>query len=376
MKLSIIILNYNVRYFLELCLKSVTAAIENIDVEVIIIDNNSKDDSCQMVKELFPEIQLIENKENLGFSKGNNIGVAQAKGEYICILNPDTVVAEDTFINLLKFAEQQANIGIVGCKLIDGKGQFLPESKRNVPVVQVAFQKMIGNSVNYYANHLKEDEIGKVDILVGALMLMPKRVFHEVNCFDEDYFMYGEDIDLSYKVLKAQYDNFYFGDTTIIHFKGESTLKNKTYAKRFYSAMQTFYKKHFKKNFLFDSLVRFGIILAYFNRTNPREVKSNPKSYIILTDKTIENYKNILKGIIRVERELLGMNESFEIIFESDYLPYKEIINYMSKSEINSNATFKIHPKNSNFILGSNDSKNRGEVIKFKNSLKKRSEIH
>jgi len=247
LKLSIIILNYNVRYFLELCLKSVTAAIENIDAEVIIIDNNSKDDSCQMVKELFPEIQLIENKENLGFSKGNNIGVAQAKGEYICILNPDTVVAEDTFINLLKFADQQANIGIVGCKLIDGKGQFLPESKRNVPVVQVAFQKMIGNSVNYYANHLKEDEIGKVEILVGALMLMPKSVFHEVNCFDEDYFMYGEDIDLSYKVLKAQYDNFYFGDTTIVHFKGESTLKNKTYARRFYSAMQIFYKNISKR---------------------------------------------------------------------------------------------------------------------------------
>ncbi len=376
MKLSIIILNYNVRYFLELCLKSVKSAIENINAEVIIVDNNSKDESCQMIKELFPDVKLIENKENLGFSKGNNIGVAQAKGEYICILNPDTVVAEDTFIKLLKFADQQVNIGIVGCKLIDGKGQFLPESKRNVPVVQIAFQKMIGNSVKYYANHLKEDETGKVEILVGAIMLMPKRVFNEVNCFDEDYFMYGEDIDLSYKVLNTQYDNFYFSDTTIIHFKGESTLKDKTYARRFYSAMQTFYKKHFKRNFLFDTLVWFGIILAYFIRTSPKNVKSNPKSYIILTDKTIENYKKILKGSIRVERELLNTYESSEIIFDADYVSYKEIINYMSKSEINSKATFKIRPKNSNFILGSNDSKNRGEVIKFKNNLKNRSEIH
>lgn len=376
MKLSIIILNYNVRYFLELCLKSVNAAIENIDAEVIIVDNNSRDESCKMVKELFPEFKLIENRENLGFSKGNNIGVAQAKGEYICILNPDTVVAEDTFIKLLKFSDQQANIGIVGCKLIDGKGQFLPESKRNVPVVRVAFQKMIGNSVYYYANHLKVDEIGKVEILVGAIMLMPKKVFNEVNCFDEDYFMYGEDIDLSYKVLKAQYDNYYFGDTSIAHFKGESTLKDKTYAKRFFSAMQTFYKKHFKKNFLFDSLVRFGIILAYFNRTGPKEVKSNPKSYIVLTDKTIKKYKNILIGSIRVESDLINTNENTEIIFDADYVSYKEIINYMSKSEINSKATFKIRPKNSNFIIGSNDSKNRGEVIKFKNSLKNRSEIH
>ena len=376
MKLSIIILNYNVRYFLELCLKSVKTAIENINAEVIIVDNNSKDESCQMIKELFPDVKLIENKENLGFSKGNNIGVAQAKGEYICILNPDTVVAEDTFIKLLKFADQQVNIGIVGCKLIDGKGQFLPESKRNVPVVQIAFQKMIGNSVKYYANHLKEDETGKVEILVGAIMLIPKRVFNEVNCFDEDYFMYGEDIDLSYKVLNAQYDNFYFSDTTIIHFKGESTLKDKTYARRFYSAMQTFYKKHFKRNFLFDTLVWFGIILAYFIRTSPKNVKSNPKSYIILTDKTIENYKNILKGEITAKNELINTYESSEIIFDADYVSYKEIINYMSKSEINSKATFKIRPKNSNFILGSNDSKNRGEVIKFKNNLKNRSEIH
>lgn len=376
MKLSIIILNYNVRYFLELCLKSVKSAIENINAEVIIVDNYSKDDSCQMIKELFPDVKLIENKENLGFSKGNNIGVAQAKGEYICILNPDTVVAEDTFIKLLKFADQQVNIGIVGCKLIDGKGQFLPESKRNVPVLQIAFQKMIGNSVKYYANHLKEDETGKVEILVGAIMLMPKRVFNEVNCFDEDYFMYGEDIDLSYKVLNAQYDNFYFSDTTIIHFKGESTLKDKTYARRFYSAMQTFYKKHFKRNFLFDTLVWFGIILAYFIRNSHKNVKSNPKSYIILTDKTIENYKNILKGEITAKNELINTYDSSEIIFDADYVSYKEIINYMSKSEINSKATFKIRPKNSNFILGSNDSKNRGEVIKFKNNLKNRSEIH
>ena len=140
--------------------------------------------------------------------------------------------------------------------------------------------------------------------------------------------------------------------------------------------MQTFYKKHFKRNFLFDSLVRIGIIFAYFNRIVPKEVKSNPKSYVVLTNKSIEIYKNNIKGSIRVVRELLKINESSEIIFESDYMPYKEIINYMSKSEINSKATFKIRPKNSHFILGSNDSKNRGEVIKFKNSLKNRSEIH
>ena len=365
MKLSIIILNYNVRYFLELCLKSVQASVSNLDAEIIVVDNNSHDDSCKMVKELFPDISLIQNKDNLGFSKGNNIGVAEAKGDYICILNPDTVVAEDTFVKLLKFADQQKNLGMVGCKLIDGKGKFLPESKRNVPVVKVAFQKMMGNSSNYYANHLKEHEIGKTDILVGAFMLMKRDVYNQVGGFDEDYFMYGEDIDLSYKMLKADYDNFYFGETTIVHFKGESTLKDKTYAKRFYKAMQIFYKKHFKKNLFFDAFVRLGIILAYNIRKGPIAVESMPETYVVLSDKNEEEFKNILKGNVIVQPELKDISNDSEVVFDADYVSYKDIIKHMMNSEINSKATFKIHPKNANFILGSNDSKNRGEVIKL-----------
>ena len=363
MKLSIVILNYNVRYFLELCLKSVQAATRNLDAEVIVVDNNSQDDSCLMVEQLFPEVLLIQNKENFGFSKGNNIGVAKTKGEYICILNPDTVVAEDSFTKLLDFAEKQRNLGMVSCRLIDGKGSFLPESKRNVPVVKVAFQKMLGNSSSYYANHLKEFETGKIDILVGAFMLMKRDVYDEVNGFDEDYFMYGEDIDLSYKVLKAKYDNFYFGDTTIIHFKGESTLKDKTYARRFYEAMQIFYKKHFKKNLLFDALVRLGITVAYNIRKGPVALVSNPDTYVVLSDKNEEGFKSILKGNVIVNSELHEVPKDSEVVFDADYVPYKDIIKYMSNSEINSKATFKIHPKNANFILGSNDSKNRGEVI-------------
>ena len=353
------------RYFLELCLKSIQAATKNLDVEVIVVDNNSQDDSCQIVKQMFPEVNLIQNTKNYGFSKGNNIGVAQAKGEYICILNPDTVVAEDTFVKLLKFADQQENLGMVSCKLIDGKGKYLPESKRNVPVVRVAFQKMTGNSSNYYANHLSENEIGKIDVLVGAFMLMKKDVYNAVNGFDEDYFMYGEDIDLSYKVLKANYNNYYFGDTTIIHFKGESTLKDKTYAKRFYNAMQIFYKKHFNKNILFDAFVKYGIILAYNIRKGPKELKTNPDKYIVLSDKNEAEFKRVLKGNVIVQSELNDVPNSSEVIFDADYVSYKDIIKHMSNPNINSKATFKIHPKNANFILGSNDSKNRGEVIKL-----------
>ena len=144
------------RYFLELCLKSVQVAIQNIDAEIIVVDNNSADDSCDMVKQLFPSVRLIENKENSGFSKGNNIGVAQAKGEYLCILNPDTVVSEDTFTKLIDFSDAKENLGIVGCQLIDGKGEFLPESKRNIPNPKVALKKLIGDDKAYYANHLED----------------------------------------------------------------------------------------------------------------------------------------------------------------------------------------------------------------------------
>ncbi len=161
MQLSVIILNYNVRYFLEQCVFSVQKALENIDGEIIVIDNNSSDDSCAMMKEKFPNVKLIENKENLGFPKGNNIGVTEAKGEYICILNPDTVVAEDTFFKILNSKLQIPNskIGIIGCKLIDGTGKFLPESKRGVPTPWVAFTKIFGLYKisnffgKYYAQH-------------------------------------------------------------------------------------------------------------------------------------------------------------------------------------------------------------------------------
>lgn len=376
MKLSVVILNYNVRFFLELCLQSVQAGIQDIDAEIIVVDNNSEDDSCQMVKSQFPNVVLIENNENLGFSKGNNIGVAKTKGEYICILNPDTVVAEDTFHELLTFADKQKQLGIVGCRLIDGKGKYLPESKRNVPIVTVAFQKMLGNSSKYYANHLSEFEIGKVDVLVGAFMFMKKNVYTDLKGFDEDYFMYGEDIDLSYKAIKANYNNYYFGETSIIHFKGESTLKDKTYAKRFYKAMQIFYKKHFKKNVLFDSLVWLGIVLAYNVRKGPKSIKSNSNEYIFVTNNDKGILQNVLNRKINVSLDLKDVHENSEVIFDANYLSFKEIIKYMSLPEINLKATFKILPKMANFVLGSNDSKNRGEVIKFENNLKKTSKIH
>lgn len=363
MKLSVVILNYNVQYFLELCLKSVQAAISTIDAEIIVVDNNSPDESCKMAKQLFPEVILIENKENLGFSKGNNKGIRVANGEYICILNPDTVVAEDTFTSLLKFVERTEKLGIVGCKLIDGEGQFLPESKRNIPLVKVAIQKIFGNSKKYYANHLNENETGKVDVLVGAFMLMKRNVYDEINGFDEDYFMYGEDIDLSYRILKAGYNNYYFSDTTIIHYKGESTLKDKTYSRHFYQAMQIFYDKHYKSNTVFDILVWLGIRFGALFQNSENQISLKPKQYVLISEEKNESLQRELNQELKLQSQIKEYSNHLGFILDNSFLSFKSIIEIISKKPKNSVATFKILPKNSNFIIGSNSSKNQGEVI-------------
>lgn len=353
------------RYFLELCLKSVEAAIANISAEIIVVDNDSKDDSCQMIKTLFPDVKLIENKENLGFSKGNNIGVKEAKGEYLCILNPDTVVAEDTFEILLRFAEQKQYLGAIGCKLINGVGTFLPESKRNIPYVKASIKKIFGNASDYYANHLIHNEVGKVDILVGAFMLMKANVYREVKGFDEDYFMYGEDIDLSYKLLKSGYQNYYFGETKIIHFKGESTLRDKNYAKRFYGAMQIFYKKHFKKNVFFDMLVWFGIRSAYLLRKVQVENVKNVYQYVLISNKLNNKLQAALGNNLQVKSKVSTFQNETEIILDASFLSYKSVISIMDKHSSQKGWTYKILPVNSNFILGSDNAISRGEVVTF-----------
>ena len=365
MKLSVIILNYKVQYFLELCLRSVEDAISNIEAEIIVVDNNSEDGSCDMVKALFPNVNLIENKENFGFSKGNNIGVLQAKGEYLCILNPDTVVAEDTFLKLLEFSENKEKLGIVGCKLINGRGDFLPESKRKIPYIKAAFKKLIGNTDDYYANDVNEKEVSQVEILVGAFMFLKQEVYKEIKGFDEDYFMYGEDIDISYKALKQGYTNYYFGETTVLHFKGESTLRDKYYARRFYGAMQIFYKKHFKKNVLFDLFVWGGIRLVYFFRKQHINKIKTVYKYICISDSINKKLEQVLGKEVILKSDLKNIEKESEVIFDANVLSFKDIINFMETNHLDCSVTFKIWPKNSKFVIGSDDAVSRGEVISF-----------
>lgn len=366
MQLSVIILNYNVANFLEHCIKSVQAAIADIDAEIIVVDNNSSDDSCTRVSSLFPEITLLDNKENVGFAKANNQGVALAEGEYVCILNPDTVVTEDTFTTLLEYIKTKDNPGIIGCRLVDGTGKYLPESKRNVPTPSISLKKMLGNDKEYYANHIPESGEGAVAVLVGAFMFMKKKVYEEVQGFDESYFMYGEDIDLSYTVTKAGYTNYYFGATTVIHYKGESTLKNKTYAKRFYGAMQIFYHKHFKKNRLFDILVAVGIKLIPLLKK-----KSIPKQEIreqvVFVSDNIEHYEQIKLKYqpipVSLQKEVPdSVSKNTEIILDAAYNSYAQIVERIANTGSNG-ATYKILPQNSQFLIGSNSSESRGEVI-------------
>ncbi len=368
MKLSVIILNYNVRHFLELCLKSVEAALVNIDSEIIVIDNHSSDDSCDMVKTMFPKVKLIENKDNYGFSKGNNIGVKEAKGDYLCILNPDTVVAENTFEYLLKFADQQSNLGILGCRLIDGQGRFLPESKRNVPRPIVAIKKILGFPKSYYVSNLEEKDCGSSPVFVGAFMILKRSIYNQVEGFDEDYFMYGEDIDISYKVLKEGYNNTYNGGATIIHYKGESTLKDQIYANRFYGAMQIFYDKHFKSNMVFDTLVWLGIKLGPIVLKAPETIQAYPKHYVLIAAEPNTSIENGIKQDLICRTHFDSYEDDTEYILDNNHLSFKSIIEILSNTPKNCTATFKILPKNSNFIIGSNSSKSRGAIIQLNNN--------
>ncbi|MBP6550854.1 MAG: glycosyltransferase family 2 protein [Flavobacterium sp.] len=377
MQLSVIILNYNVRYFLELCVLSVQNAIQNLDAEIIVIDNNSQDDSCEMMKKRFPNVKLIENKENSGFPKGNNIGVALAQGDYICILNPDTVVAEDTFTKVLAFAKEQKDLGIVGVKLIDGTGNFLPECKRGTPTPLVAFTKITGlykifpkTFGKYYAQHLSENETGKVEILVGAFMLMKRELYTEIGGFDENCFMYSDDIDLSYMALQKGKSNYYFHETTVIHYKGESTVKDGTYMKRFREAMNFFYKKHFKVSLLFSVFMEMGIVFFSFVKRfqGKPKPKLEPEMYILVSDNEIlaQKIEKQLNRKVQLQKKEQSFSKSSktEIIFDQNYLNFKDIIQTLEANK-NKDYTFKILPKSSSFMIGSNSSFDRGEIVQI-----------
>ncbi|MEZ5071859.1 MAG: glycosyltransferase [Bacteroidales bacterium] len=271
MKLTVVIVNYNVKHFLTQCLLSVQKAMQGLEAEVFVVDNNSVDGSVAEIRERFPWVALIPNRENLGFSKANNQAIRRAAGEFILLLNPDTVVEEDTFTRCLAYLDAHPEAGALGVRMIDGKGRFLPESKRALPTLRVAFYKMSGLSrlfprsrefARYHLGHLDEHRTHRVEVLAGAFMMLRKEALDKTGLLDEDYFMYGEDIDLSHRIRLAGYENCYFPDTTIIHYKGESTKKGSlNYVRLFYQAMIIFAEKHLapRKAKSFGTLIRMAI---------------------------------------------------------------------------------------------------------------------
>ncbi len=255
MELSIVIVNYNVKEFLTQCLDSIFKSQTQYNYEVIVVDNSSRDSGRDEICSTFEHISWIDNSENVGFGRANNQGFSRAKGVYTLILNPDTVLQEDTLEKCISYLLAHPEVGGLGIKGLEGSGQFLPESKRALPTPLVALWKITGLSAifpkssvfaRYHLGHLSPEENHEVDILVGCFMMVPTQLLLSVGGFDPQYFMYGEDIDLSYELQKTGHKNIYFSDSQIIHYKGESTKRGSlNYVRMFYKAMVLFAKKQF-----------------------------------------------------------------------------------------------------------------------------------
>lgn len=314
MKLSIIIVNYNVKYFLEQCLLSIAESNIDIEIETFVVDNNSKDGSVEYLKPKFPNVTFIANSDNPGFSKANNQAIEIANGDYILILNPDTVLGENVLKDVIAFLEQTPEAGAVGVKMIDGSGLFLRESKRSFPSPWVSFCKISGltklfprSSIfgKYHLYYLHEDSPHEVEVLAGAFIMTRKEVLDKVGLLDEDFFMYGEDIDFSYRIVLAGYKNFYL-PFPILHYKGESTKQDMHYVKVFYEAMYIFFKKyypHYGK--LYSGFITFGIAIRGFIAATKRlftykqQVKTKKLPNYILFNHESMTYEGMIKEMDR-----------------------------------------------------------------------------
>lgn len=328
-RLSVIIVNYNVKHFIEQCLLSVRKAMEGIDGDVWVVDNNSVDGSQQMLREKFPDIHLIESKINLGFSRGNNLAIRQAEGEYILLLNPDTIVEEATFHKCLDFMDAHPDAGALGVQMIDGEGNFLAESKRGLPTPWVSFYKIFGLSRifpkskkfgRYHLGYLDKDQNHEVEVLSGAFMWMRKTVLEQIGLLDETFFMYGEDIDLSYRVILGGYKNYYLADTKIIHYKGESTKKGSlNYVKVFYNAMIIFAQKHFSGGYarIFILLIHLAI---YF------------RAFLAVGNRIAKRIAFPLVEGLMVYAATYGVKEYWEYIhkLQKDGRPYPDAFDYLA----------------------------------------------
>ena len=386
MQLSIIIVNYNVKCFLELCIISVLAACKNIKAEIIVVDNYSTDGSNLFFNNRFKDVQFIWLQQNLGFAKANNIGLTTASGSTILFLNPDTILPEDCLEQCLRFFHSKDKAGALGIKMIDGSGSFLKESKRGFPSLFTSFCKLSGLIAlfpsskifaNYYLGQLPENENHEVAILSGAFMMVSKKVLDKLGGFDETFFMYAEDIDLSYRIRKAGYLNYYFAESTILHFKGESTKKETLqYIQTFYGAMILFVKKHkgiFMSN-AYASVIKAVIaIKSIVSGINNPLKKSGDKSgktiapgkaFIISDAETFnviqQRTTQFFKDVEKID-SLKLVTPGKTIILCNPPLSFKDIIQQIQLHK--GQCNFFIHSANTSCLVGSSDKNKDGTSI-------------
>lgn len=268
-QLSIIIVNYNSRSLIEQCLFSIRKAIVGINTEIIVVDNNSNDGSKEYLPQKFADVKFIFNNVNLGFARACNQGFKISFGHYILFLNPDTILSGTCLKDCISFFESHPDAGAVGVRMLDEKGNFLKESKRGLPSPSASFYKLFGLTAmfpgsktfgKYYQGHLPENENNPVDVLSGAFIMIKRKIFETAGGFDESFFMYGEDIDLSLRISQLGFKNYYLGKISVTHLKGGSTTYNYKYIRDFYSAMDLFVKKHYSdKSTIYRSFLYTGI---------------------------------------------------------------------------------------------------------------------
>jgi len=265
MKLSVVIVSYNVRSYLDRCLSSVEKALDGLEGEVFVVDNASPDDTMQVLPPKYPQVRFIANDENMGFARANNIAIRQASGEYVLLLNPDTTVAEHTLRDAVSFMDEHPQAGGVGVMMHNEDGTIAPESRRAIPTPWVSALKMLGFTRRYYMSHLPWDEPCRIEVISGAFCLLRRKAIDSVGLLDEDFFMYGEDIDLSYRLLKGGWENWYL-PLPIVHYKGKSTRKSDyRYVHVFYQAMLIFFRKHYSHLSIFYTLpIKLAIYFRAF----------------------------------------------------------------------------------------------------------------
>lgn len=382
MKLSIVIVNYNVKYFLEQCLCSVRAATDGMEAEVFVVDNNSADGSVEYLKSRFPEAVFIENKDNPGFACANNQAIRLSAGEYILLLNPDTVIGEETLRTLCSFMDEHPEAGAAGVKMLDGHGRFLAESKRSFPSPWVSFCKMFGLSklrprsrtfARYTLPYLSSDQQHEVEVLAGAFMLLRREALDKAGLLDEAFFMYGEDIDLSYRIVLAGYKNYYIPER-ILHYKGESTkYADMKYVKAFYGSMLIFYRKYYPgSGWLMNGIIRLAVFFrALLSILFPRrkENEQSIKKRRVLVFCREADFKEVKAAFVKHFQEpeyiicnqdanqatdiLCGGNqtESFtDYVFCTDTLRFGQMLLMMDRAE-DKRAFYHIYNKESKQLI-------------------------